>query len=68
MIDFHSHIIPEIDDGSISIEDTMLIIKEAKTAGVSKIISTSHYISNQYEFDETSRRQFLELIKMGQII
>jgi tyrosine-protein phosphatase YwqE len=46
----------------------MLIIKEAKTAGVSKIISTSHYISNQYEFDETSRRQFLELIKMGKII
>ena len=65
MIDFHSHIIPEIDDGSISIEDTMLIIEEAKRAGFSKIISTSHYVSNQYEFDEASRRQFLELIKIG---
>ena len=65
MIDFHSHIIPEIDDGSRSIEDTMLLIKEAKKAGFSKIISTSHYVSNQYEFDEESRRKFLELIKMG---
>lgn len=65
MIDFHSHIIPEIDDGSRSIEDTMLLIKEAKKAGFTKIISTSHYVSNQYEFDEESRRQLLELIKMG---
>lgn len=65
MIDFHSHIIPEIDDGSRSIEETMLLLKEARKAGFTKIISTSHYVQGQYEFDEESRKQFLELIKMG---
>lgn len=65
MIDFHSHIIPEIDDGSRSIEETMLLIEEAHKAGFTKIISTSHYVPDQYEFDEASRKQFLELIKMG---
>lgn len=65
MIDFHSHIIPEIDDGSRSIEETMLLIKEAQNAGFTTIISTSHYLSGQYEFDEASRKQFLDLIQMG---
>lgn len=65
MIDFHSHIIPEIDDGSRSIEETMLLIKEAREAGFSTIVSTSHYLPGQYEFDETSRRQFLDLIQKG---
>ena len=65
MIDFHSHIIPEIDDGSRSIEETMLLLNEAKQAGFTNIISTSHYVPDQYEFDEASRTQFLEIIKMG---
>lgn len=65
MIDFHSHIIPEIDDGSRSIEETMLLIKEAHKAGFTTIISTSHYLSGQYEFNEASRKQFLNVIQMG---
>ncbi len=65
MIDFHSHIIPEIDDGSRSIEETMLLIKEAQKAGFTTIISTSHYLPKQYEYDEESRKKFLEVIQMG---
>ena len=33
MIDFHTHIIPNIDDGSRSIEETFNLIQEAKEAG-----------------------------------
>ena len=33
MIDFHSHIIPNIDDGSRSIEETFNLLKEANEAG-----------------------------------
>ena len=29
MIDFHSHILPEIDDGSTSMDETISLIKEA---------------------------------------
>lgn len=65
MIDFHSHIIPEIDDGSRSIEETMLLLEEAKKAGFTKIISTSHYLEDHYEFNELSRKQFLEMLKIG---
>ena len=33
MIDFHTHILPNIDDGSKSIEETFNLIKEAEKAG-----------------------------------
>ena len=65
MIDFHSHIIPEIDDGSRSIEETMLLLSEAKKVGFTKIISTSHYMNDRFEFDEANRKILLEAIKMG---
>jgi len=65
MIDLHSHIIPGIDDGSRSIEETMLLIKEAKEAGFNRIISTSHYMTSRYEYDESSREQFLKIIEKG---
>jgi len=65
MIDLHSQIIPGIDDGSRSIEETMLLIKEAKEAGFNRIISTSHYMTSRYEYDESSREQFLKIIEKG---
>ena len=36
MIDFHTHIIPNIDDGSRSIEETFNLIQEAKEALINK--------------------------------
>lgn len=65
MIDFHSHILPGVDDGSTSIEETMQLIKEASKVGFTKIISTSHYIEEQYEYDEATRKQFLEILNSG---
>lgn len=65
MIDFHSHILPGVDDGAESIEDTMQLIKEASCAGFTKIISTSHYIEEQYEYDQDTRKQFLEILNSG---
>lgn len=60
MIDFHSHILPNIDDGARNIEQTAQILKEAQEAGFSKIISTSHYIEEYYESDENERKELLQ--------
>ena len=59
MIDFHTHILPGIDDGSRSYEESKKMLLEAKNAGVDKIISTSHYALDCYEIPEYKR---LELI------
>lgn len=49
MIDVHSHIIPNVDDGSDSVETTFKMIEEAKNAGFTDIILTSHFLLNHYE-------------------
>ena len=59
MIDFHSHILPNIDDGSTSMDETINLIIEAKQVGFTGIISTSHYIQGYYESDESKRKQVL---------
>lgn len=62
MIDFHSHIIPNIDDGSRSIEETFNLLKEAKEAGFESIILTSHYIENYYETNVPERDMWVKAI------
>ena len=60
MIDFHSHILPNIDDGSKNIEESINLIKEAQQVGFTGIISTSHYLQGYYEYDENNRRNLIE--------
>ena len=60
MIDFHSHIIPNIDDGSSSLEESINLIKEAEKAGFTAIISTSHYIEGYYDYNQEERKKYLE--------
>ncbi len=62
MIDFHTHIIPNIDDGSRSIDETFNLIKEAKEAGFDGIVLTSHYIENYYETDVPERDVWVKAI------
>ena len=63
MIDFHSHILPNIDDGSRSIEETFNLIKEAKEVGFEGIVLTSHYIEGYYETDVPDRDVWVNAIK-----
>lgn len=63
MIDVHSHILPNIDDGSRSIEETFNMIKEAKEAGFEGIICTSHYMENYYETNRPEREVWINAIR-----
>lgn len=43
MIDIHCHILPRIDDGAQTIEDSLDMAKEAVREGISSIIATPHH-------------------------
>ena len=60
MVDFHSHILPGIDDGSRNQQETEKLMLEAKKAGFTKIISTSHYAIDCYETPEYKRIELIE--------
>ena len=46
MIDIHSHLVPGVDDGSQSIEESLGLLKQAETEGITEIITTPHYMKN----------------------
>ena len=62
MIDFHTHVLPNVDDGSKSVEETFNLMKEAENAGFDKIISTSHYMEDYYEVENREREVWINAI------
>ncbi len=47
--DMHSHLIPGIDDGAESIEESLLLIKKLSSLGYKKLIITPHVIGDCYK-------------------
>ena len=47
VVDLHSHLIPNVDDGSESISDSIELLKEFESLGFQKIITTPH-IMNEF--------------------
>ena len=63
-IDFHAHILPGCDHGSVDIESSLQQIRLAKNAGVDVICATSHFYGQQKsveDFLERRARSWLEL-------
>ena len=52
MIDIHSHIVFDVDDGPKTIEDSKLLIEESYRQGVRTIVSTSHRRKGMFETPE----------------
>jgi tyrosine-protein phosphatase YwqE len=57
-VDMHSHLIPGIDDGSKSMEESLSLVKRLAEFGLEKIITTPHIMSEYY-------RNTPEIISMG---
>ncbi len=48
MIDIHTHILPGVDDGSQSWEETLQMCKIASDAGITHMVATPHFIPGAY--------------------
>jgi len=53
MIDIHSHIVFDVDDGPKTIEDSRALLEESYRQGVRTIISTSHRRKGMFETPES---------------
>ncbi len=66
MIDFHTHILPEIDDGSSSVKESLALLKMLKKQGVNSVFLTPHfyaYSSSAENFCEMQEKALKELVK-----
>ncbi|MEA3373230.1 MAG: CpsB/CapC family capsule biosynthesis tyrosine phosphatase [Campylobacterota bacterium] len=61
-VDLHSHLIPGIDDGAATIEDSIAMIWRLKLLGYKKLITTPHIMSHRYP--NTSRDIKIALYKL----
>ena len=43
MIDFHNHILPDIDDGAKSLEISLSMLKCAYNQGITDVVNTVHF-------------------------
>jgi protein-tyrosine phosphatase len=46
MIDIHSHLLPQIDDGPVTWDETMAMVRQAFEDGIKEIAITHHILSN----------------------
>jgi protein-tyrosine phosphatase len=50
VIDIHSHILPGLDDGAKTLEDSIAMVKMAAAAGTTDIVASPH-ANQEYQFD-----------------
>ena len=48
-VDIHSHILPGIDDGASTLEDTKFLLEEMRQLGFTKVITTPHTMNNVWD-------------------
>ena len=57
MTDWHSHILPKMDDGSKSLEESINLLKALKEQGVNRVVATPHFYANVETVDNFIKRR-----------
>ena len=65
--DLHNHILPGMDDGCTTVEESLAVLAEAAKQGVFHMIATPHYYAEESVEDFLRRRQAAESILRGQL-
>lgn len=52
MLDIHSHILPDIDDGAKTIEESIEILQELKSQGCTHVIATPHFCAQTTDIED----------------
>ena len=60
-LDFHSHILPGIDDGAVDLDTSVFLAESMKDWGFERITCTPHITSKYRNTPETIRRAFEQL-------
>lgn len=61
MVDIHTHILPNIDDGSSCKEMSLAILQEAEKCGVTDLIFTPHFIfGSKYDLNNAKKETLLK--------
>ena len=57
MIDWHSHVLPNMDDGSQSVDVSRSMLRALKEQGIETIIATPHFDADSESIDSFLERR-----------
>lgn len=57
LIDFHTHILPRIDDGSSSLEESLEMLASEREQGVSQVVLSPHFYADRDSVDAFLKRR-----------
>jgi len=63
--DMHSHIIPGIDDGAQTINDSLLLARKFKELGFQKLIATPHIMADYFRNTPDTINRGLDILRKG---
>jgi len=61
--DMHSHLLPNLDDGSSSIEDSIILVNQLNKLGFDSLIITPHIMSDHYKNTPDTINKALDKLK-----
>ena len=62
-VDIHNHILPGIDDGARTVEDSLILIRGLLEFGLTNYIATPHIMHNYYDNDADTISAAMEVLK-----
>ncbi len=62
MIDIHTHILPGLDDGAASLEESLQMAGIAVAGGISAVVATPHVISGLYDNTRQRIKEAVDLL------
>ena len=51
MLDFHAHILPGVDDGSKSVDESTKMLEQMQAQGIKCVVATPHFYANDESVD-----------------
>lgn len=57
VMDFHSHILPRVDDGSKSLEQSLQMLRRESEQGVEQVVLTPHFYANHCTMEQFLQRR-----------
>lgn len=57
MIDWHSHVLPAMDDGSKNVAESLSMLRSHKEQGINCVIATPHFYANEDSIDSFLKRR-----------
>ena len=61
--DVHCHILPGVDHGAQTIEDSLAMLREEKQMGINRVVLTSHVTADTFENTPDTLKPAFELLK-----